>query len=84
MSFPVQSGDSLLNVCRYLGRNALTGVVERAEDWPWSSLRAREHGTAKQKAVLSGWPTDRPKDWSDRVRSNRITRCVPVTFPNAI
>ena len=69
-SFPVQSGDSLLNVCRYVERNALTaGVVERAEDWPWSSLWVREHGTPEQKAVLSAWPTDRPKDWTPWVNA---------------
>src|ERR1700761_6128475 len=38
-SFPVQSDDHLLTVCRYVEQNAmLAGLVERAEDWRWSSL----------------------------------------------
>jgi putative transposase len=66
----VQSGDSLLNVCRYVERNALTaGMVKRAGDWPWSSLWVREHGSTEQKAVLSAWPTDRPRDWTDWVNA---------------
>jgi putative transposase len=69
-SFPVQSDESLLQVCRYVERNALSaGEVQRAEDWPWSSLWVREHGTAEQKAVLSAWPVDRPRDWLRRVNA---------------
>jgi len=68
-SFPVQP-ESLLKVCRYVERNALTaGEVERAEDWHWSSLWVRESGTAEQKMVLTAWPMDRPKDWTDRVNA---------------
>jgi putative transposase len=69
-SFPVQPGESLLKVCRYVERNALTaGEVERAEDWRWSSLWVREQGTPEQKAVLSSWPTGRPRDWTNRVNA---------------
>src|SRR5881397_34989 len=42
-SFPVQSDEHLLTVCRYVERNALrAGLVARAEQWPWSSLWRRE------------------------------------------
>jgi len=69
-SFPVQPGASLLKVCRYVERNALTaGQVERAEDWRWSSLWVRERGAVEQKGVLSDWPTPRPGDWIKRVNS---------------
>jgi putative transposase len=69
-SFAVQPGAPFLKVCRYVERNALTaGEVERAEDWPWSSLWVRRHGTQEQKAVLSEWPTARPADWVRRVNA---------------
>ena len=67
----MQPGASLLKVCRYVDRNPLTaGLVERAEDWRWSSLWVREQGTAEQQAVLSAWPTQRPGDWTKQV--NRV------------
>ena len=69
-SFPVQGGESFLRVCRYVERNALTAdEVKRAEDWQWSSLWVREHGTEQQKAVLSAWPTPRPEEWTKRVNA---------------
>jgi hypothetical protein len=38
-SFPIQRDEHLLSVCRYVERNPLrAGIVERAEDWRWSSL----------------------------------------------
>jgi len=41
-SFPVQKEVYFLRLCRYVERNALrAGLVQRAEDWPWSSLAAR-------------------------------------------
>jgi putative transposase len=67
-SFPVQTDASLLKVCRYVERNALSASqVARAQDWRWSSLWVREHRTPQQKAVLSDWPVDRPRDWTTRV-----------------
>jgi putative transposase len=39
-AFPIQQNEHLLTVLRYIERNPLrAGLVERAEDWPWSSLR---------------------------------------------
>ena len=41
-SFPVQSDEHFYTVCRYVERNALrAGLVERAEQWRWGSLRPR-------------------------------------------
>jgi len=63
-SFPVQRDAHFLTLCRYVERNALTaGVVERAEDWRWSSLWGRRHGDAPLKALLSDWPVQRPRNW---------------------
>jgi putative transposase len=66
-SFPVQEGAALLTVARYIERNPLrAGLVDRAEKWPWSSLHARLHGSAEEKAILADIP-DLPRDWILRV-----------------
>jgi putative transposase len=63
-SFPVQADPHLLTLLRYVERNPLTaGLVERAQDWQWGSLWARQHGPAELRAVLSDWPVERPADW---------------------
>ena len=39
-AFPIQEDEHLLSVMRYIERNPLrAGLVGRAEEWPWSSLR---------------------------------------------
>jgi len=44
-SFPVQDESHFLVAARYVERNPLrANLVERAEDWLWSSLRARREG----------------------------------------
>jgi putative transposase len=69
-SFPVQSDGHLLTVCRYVERNALSaGLVERAEDWRWSSLWVRLSGTEAQKSLLSPWPVSAPAEWVERVNA---------------
>ena len=61
-SFPIQRDENLLEVLRYVERNALSaGLVRRAEDWRWSSLWARRHGSAELRAVLHPWPVRRPR-----------------------
>lgn len=63
-SFPVQSDEHYLTVCRYVERNALrANLVERAEQWRWSSLWRRRNGTTKARACLSDGPIDRPRNW---------------------
>jgi putative transposase len=67
-SFPVQSDEHFLTVCRYVERNALrAGLVERAEDWRWGSLSLRRSGDWADRPALSEWPIDRPRDWTSRV-----------------
>lgn len=67
-SFPVETDEHLLTVCRYVERNPVpAGLVERAERWPWSALWVRLHGDARQKSILSPWPVNRPRDWTERV-----------------
>jgi putative transposase len=67
-SFPVQTDQHLLTLCRYVERNPLSaGLVKRAERWRWSSLWARLHGSDQQKSILSPWPVDRGRDWTGLV-----------------
>jgi putative transposase len=64
-SFPVQDDPHFLIVCRYVERNALrAGLVDRAEQWRWSSLWA---GPTQVGRPPSRWPVDRPHDWIDFV-----------------
>ena len=56
--------DDFYQVARYVERNALrANMVEHAEDWRWSSLGCRVHGTRKEKAILGDWPLPRPRQW---------------------
>ena len=60
-SFPVEKDAYFLQLCRYVERNPLrAGLVQRAQDWRWSSLWMRESGTKKQKELLSAWPVEKP------------------------
>lgn len=62
---PVQTGDHLLVVWRYVERNALrANLVSRAEDWRWSSLSMRGSLNAPP---LASPPVDRPANWVDYV-----------------
>ena len=63
-SFPVETDEYFYQVARYVERNALRAkMVEHAEDWRWSSLGCRVHGTRKEKAILGDWPLRRPRGW---------------------
>src|SRR5437867_6419127 len=65
-SFPVEADDHFLTVCRYVERNALrANLVERAEEWRWSSLWHRCHTT--QVPWLSDWPLAVPGRWLEYV-----------------
>jgi len=67
-SFIVQKDNYFLQLCRYIENNALSAkLVQRAEDWRWSSLWRREYGTDKQKEFLSPWPVTIPIDYLDQV-----------------
>jgi len=61
-SFPVQEDAHFLRLCRYVEANPLrAGLVKRAEEWPWSGLRAREK--SGKPFTLATWPVDRPRGW---------------------
>ena len=65
-SFPVQPGEHLYIVLRYIERNPLrANLVERAQDWPWSSLRWWRR--KDRPAWLVEGPMAHPRDWTRRV-----------------
>jgi putative transposase len=65
-SFPVQKDEHFLQLVRYVERNALrANLVKKAEDWRWSSIWRREHGTEEQKKILSSWPIETPKNYKE-------------------
>jgi len=63
-SFPIQGDDHFYQVVRYVERNPLrAGLVDRAEQWRWSSLWRRTRGTVPDQAILNEWPLPRPARW---------------------
>jgi putative transposase len=65
-AFPIQQDEHLLAVLRYVERNPLrANLSERAEDWPWSSLRERLSGDASE--LIHRIPVPLPRDWIARV-----------------
>jgi putative transposase len=63
-SFPVQTDEHFLTVARYVERNALRAkLVERAEEWQWSSVYRSARHDAKLADFLSPWPMERPQNW---------------------
>jgi len=65
-SFPVDTDEHFLTVCRYVERNALrANLVERAEDWRWSGLWHRRR--PGHCGGLPAWPVTPPSNWIDHV-----------------
>ncbi len=64
-AFPIQQDEHLLTVIRYVERNPLrAGLVERAQDWKWSSLGPNAEGPARDPG-----PVPRGADWLEFVNS---------------
>lgn len=70
-AIPIQHGNSLIRVCRYVERNALRkGLVDVAENWDWSSLHSVRHKC--DLIPLAAWPILRPDNWLEIVNSDDI------------
>jgi putative transposase len=64
-AFPIEEDDHLRVVLRYVERNPLrAGLVERAEDWPWSSLRPASSAAPTR---LDPGPAPRGEGWVEEV-----------------
>jgi putative transposase len=65
-SLPVQTNRHFYNVCRYVEQNAFrAGLVDRAQDWQWSSLAQRYNNF--NRVSLEKWPILQPDDWLEFV-----------------
>ena len=84
-SFPVQTNAYYLTAVRYIESNPMrAGVVERSEDWEWSSLAIR-NGADKGGLKLAKSPVVIPVGWgelvnlmpneADIVKLNNAVRC---------
>ena len=71
-SHPIDESGGLVQVCRYVERNALTaGLVRRAQDWPWGSLADRQR--ADPSLTLAGAPFLSSNAWVELVNA-AVTR----------
>jgi len=69
-SFPVQTDEHFLTVARYVERNALRAkLVDRAEEWRWSSAYRFANEDKKCPEFLSPWPMERPADWIEIINT---------------
>ena len=60
----------VLSVIRYVEANALTArLVQRAEHWPWSSLRVRTDGD--EGRLLTACPVPLPDNWVQHVNETK-------------
>ena len=69
-SFPIASDEHLLTVLRYVERNPLrAGLVDRAEDYRWSSLPRRLAAQADSQAAipLAEPPVTLSRGWVEHV-----------------
>jgi putative transposase len=68
-AFPIQTGHHLLTVFRYVEANALRArLVQRAEDWPWSSLT--QEASSDGRVIVTPPPVLKPDNWSDVVNQS--------------
>lgn len=78
-SFPVQKDEHFLQLVRYVERNAKrAALVKKAEDWKWSSLYRREHGSTKQQKMLSSWPVHPDSNYLEWVNTPQLKEEVEV------
>lgn len=63
-SFLCQTDGHFLTLARYVERNAKkANLVQRVEQWKWSSAWRREYGTLEQRKMLAEWPVEIPKNY---------------------
>jgi putative transposase len=63
-SFPVERDKYLVDLIRYVEQNPLRAkLVKKAENWRWSSLYGRLHGSIMQKKILDKLITELPENY---------------------
>jgi putative transposase len=76
-SFIVQDDRHLLVLCRYVERNPLRvkrELVDRAEQWRWSSAWIRKNPKDESAKLLSEWPVPRPSNWLALLNEDQSSR----------
>ena len=69
-SFPIQGGQNLIRVLRYVERNPVRAkLVDQGQNWRWGSLWHRVHENEASADWLQRWPGGEPADWLDRVNA---------------
>ncbi len=69
-SFPVEKSEYLTTLIRYVEQNPLRAkIVQRSEDWKYSSLYRCLEGTPKQKKLLAKLPVDLPHQYFKEVNT---------------
>lgn len=69
-SFPVQSDEHFLSLCRYVERNAFSAsppLCKSPQTWQYGSLYHWKSKTAFGQSLLSPWPVRRRPGWTDWV-----------------
>lgn len=67
-AFPVQSDEHYLTTLRYVERNPLrAGLVERSQDWEWSSLKPTVR--SGPEGLLCEGPVLKPAHWTRHVNA---------------
>ena len=76
-SFIVQEDRHFLVLCRYVERNPVRvrqKLVNRAEQWRWSSAWLRLNPQNEFAKVLSDWPVKRPANWLSLLHEDQAER----------
>ena len=81
-AFPIEQDEHYLSVLRYVEGNPLRAkLVERAQDWPWSSLSRKRD--ARPEGLLCDGPVAKGSQWTRHVNRletdaelERLRRCV--------
>jgi len=72
-AFPIQTDRYFLTACRYVEANPLRArLVQRAEDWEWSSLFQRVKNCNTLPAAA--WPILQPANWTELVNASQKAR----------
>lgn len=83
-SFLCQKDNHFLTLVRYVERNAKqVNLVTKAEDWQYSSVWRREHGTVRQQKVLSPWPIEIPNGylaWLNKPQSEKEEKSIELAM----
>jgi putative transposase len=81
-SFICQQDDHFLTLVRYVERNAKqANLVKKSENWQWSSVWRRGRRSSKERALLSPWPIDPPRNyfaWLNKPQAEKEEQAIEI------